>query len=98
MGPCSSTPSPPPHQATQGAQSLRSHETEGDHITILDQEKGRPSPEGPQRRKGKVMEGQKDFPEEAAFELVYKGWEALNSLRARGICNRVSGKEGAMKA
>lgn len=44
------------------------------------------------------MEGQEDFPEEAAFELVYKGWEALNSLRARGICNRVTSKEGAMKA
>lgn len=97
MGPCSSTPSPPPHQATQGAQSLRGHETE-DRITVLDQEKGRPSPEGPQRRKGNVMEWQEGFPEEAALEPVYKGWKALNSLRAGGIFNRVSGKEGALKA
>ena len=45
-----------------------------------------------------MMEGQEGFMEEVAFELIYNRWEALNTLGAGGICIRVSGKEGVMKA
>ena len=63
---------------------MMDHETEDNHLTVLDQRKGRPSPEGPQRRKGKGMEVQEGFLVEAASELVHKGWEVLDSLRAGG--------------
>lgn len=96
---CSSSSLPlSPADDSRSSKSDGGHETEDKHITGKDQERGGPSAEGPQRTQGKVMEGQEGFLEEVAFELIYNRWEALNILRAGGICIRISGKEGVMKA
>lgn len=81
--------SPSPQKTTQGAQSLMELMKEKTSvITDKDQERGGPSAESPQRRQGRVMEGQEGCLEEAAFELICNN--DMNTLEAGGNCHRQS--------
>lgn len=51
-------------------------------ITEKDQERSGPSAESPQRRQGRVMEGQEGCLEEAAFELICNS--DINTLEPGG--------------